>query len=207
MLIQLYRHIQRNIKEDGLIVSSSRFLVSAMLKRVDFSRDLRILELGSGRGAITDQLIQRMSNGSSLDICEIKSEYNDSIHRLMASHPDKQVALYNSCVTQLLTRPGHYDVIISSLPLKNFEDAASANAFLYQILNAVQYGLREGGLYLQYQYFKSNQSDIEQVFGKSMDDVSFVPLNILPAFVYQMSKPAAMATPAVLDRAPLNESS
>jgi hypothetical protein len=52
----------------------------------------------------------------------------------------------------------------------------------------MRHGLKDGGIYLQYQYFKSNKSDIEQVFGKKMDDVSFVPLNILPAFVYSMSK-------------------
>lgn len=100
--------------------------------------------------------------------------------------------LYNCCVTQLLTEAERYDVILSSLPLKNFEDPDSQHAFLYRVINAMRYSLKEGGTYLQYQYFKSNQHDIEQVFGKKMDDVSFVPLNILPAFVYSMSKPATL---------------
>lgn len=192
MLIKLYRNIRRNIREDGLIVNSSGFLVNAMVGRIDFTRPLRILEIGSGRGAFTRELIGRMSTESELDICEIKAEYNAWVEKLIATHPDKQVRLHNCCVTQLLTRPGYYDVILSSLPLKNFEDVASKHAFLYQIINAMQFGLKEGGVYLQYQYFKSNQSDIETVFGKAMDDVSFVPLNILPAFVYQMSKPVGL---------------
>lgn len=192
MLIKLYRNIRRNIREDGLIVNSSGFLVNAMVGRIDFTGPLRILEIGSGRGAFTRELIGRMSTESELDICEIKAEYNAWVEKLIAAHPDKQVALHNCCVTQMLTRPAHYDVILSSLPLKNFEDIASKHAFLYQIINAMQFGLKEGGVYLQYQYFKSNQSDIETVFGKAMDDVSFVPLNILPAFVYQMSKPVGL---------------
>lgn len=188
MLIRLYQNIRRNIREDGLIVSSSGFLVRAMLQRIDFSRDLRILEIGSGRGAFTRELIARMSPGSSLDICEIKSEYNPLVETFISANAEKTVNLHNCCVTGLLTRPDHYDVILSSLPLKNLEDPASDNAFLFQILTAVQFALIEGGLYLQYQYFKSNKADIEQVFGKNMDAISFVPLNILPAFVYQMSK-------------------
>jgi hypothetical protein len=43
-------------------------------------------------------------------------------------------------------------------------------------------------MYLQYQYFMSNKVDIERIFGKTMDEVNFVPLNILPAFVYSMTK-------------------
>lgn len=188
MLIRFYQNIRRNIREDGLIVSSSGFLVRAMLQRIDFDQDLRILEIGSGRGAFTRELIARMSPNSSLDICEIKAEYNPLVEQIMGANADKNVHLHNCCVTTLLTRPDHYDVILSSLPLKSLEDPASDNAFLYQILTAVQFALKEGGSYLQYQYFKSNQSDIELVFGKNMDAVSFVPLNILPAFVYQMSK-------------------
>jgi hypothetical protein len=34
----------------------------------------------------------------------------------------------------------------------------------------------------------SNKGDIERIFGKAMNEVSFVPLNILPAFVYSMTK-------------------
>lgn len=196
MLIKLYKNLKKNIREDGLIVNSSGFLVRAMLAKVDFSKDLRILEIGSGKGPFTRQLVSQMSPGSTLDVCEIKAEYNPWIERIIAGNPRKTVRLHNCCVTELLREADHYDVIISSLPLKNFEDRSTRNAFLFKVLHAVQYGLKEGGVYLQYQYFKSNQTDIEQVFGKSMDTVSFVPLNILPAFVYEMSKPAGISRPA-----------
>ena len=106
----------------------------------------------------------------------------------MTQNPAKQVQLHNCCVTQLLTQAGTYDVILSSLPLKNFEGMKDNNVFLYRIIEALKHGLKEGGIYLQYQYFKSNKADIESIFGKPMDDVDFVPLNILPAFVYSMTK-------------------
>lgn len=188
MPIRIYRNLKKNITEDGLIISSSGFLVNSMVSNIDFSRPLRILEIGSGKGAFTRELIGRMSLDSQLDICEIKAEYNPWIEQLMHDNPGKHITLHNCCVTGLLVEAERYDVILSSLPLKNFEDPPSQHEFLYRVIKAMKHGLKQGGMYLQYQYFKSNKSDIESVFGKKMDDVSFVPLNILPAFVYRMSK-------------------
>lgn len=188
MPFSLYRNIKRNIIEDGMIVGSSAFLVRTMLDRVDFAQDLRILEIGSGKGAFTREIIRRMSPRSTLDVSEIKSEYNPWIERLINESPGKQVTLYNSCVMQLLRAAESYDVIVSSLPLKNFENRRDSNAFLHSMIEALKHGLKDGGLYLQYQYFLSNKSDIERIFGKAMDEITFVPLNILPAFVYSMTK-------------------
>lgn len=190
MLIKIYKNLKRNIKEDGLIVSSSGFLVNSMVGKVDFSRPLRILEIGSGKGAFTREIIRRMSVNSELDVCEIKADYNHWIEQMIADSPEKQVRLHNCCVTELLTEPDNYDVILSSLPLKNFAGMNDNNAFLNRVIEALRFGLKEGGIYLQYQYFRSNKSDIESIFGKSMDDIEFVPLNILPAFVYSMTKGA-----------------
>ena len=188
MAINFYRKIKRNISEDGLIISSSGFLVNNIVGKIEFSRTLCILEIGSGKGPFTKEIIRRMSGESTLDVCEIKAEYNPWIERLMAEHPDKQVQLHNGCVTGLLNAPERYDVIVSSLPLKNFTKMNDQTAFLYRLIEGFKFALNEGGIYLQYQYFKSNKADIEAVFGKEMDGIDFVPLNILPAFVYSMIK-------------------
>lgn len=191
MLFKIYKNIRRNITEDGLIVSSSGFLVKSMVGKIDFSQPRQILEIGSGRGAFTREIIQRMCHKSQLDVCEIKAEYNPWIEQLMSNNPDKQVRLHNCCVTELLTEAGKYDVILSSLPLKNFEAMKDNNAFLHKVITSLKFGLRDGGIYLQYQYFRSNKQDIESIFGKPMDGVDFVALNILPAFVYRMTKDSA----------------
>src|SRR5690349_19927401 len=108
MLIRIYRNLRKNITEDGLIVSSSGFLVNSMVGNIDFSRPLRILEIGSGRGAFTREIIQRMSPESRLDICEIKTEYNHYIQELIDANPRKRLALHNCCVTRLLTEAESY---------------------------------------------------------------------------------------------------
>ena len=188
MPLKLYRAIKRNIQEDGLIISSSGFLVRSLVDKIDFSRPLRILEIGSGKGAFTSEIIRRMSVDSTLDVADIKQEYNPWIERLIAENPDKRITLHNACVTKLLTAPDRYDVIVSSLPLRNFASRRDSNAFLHRVIECFRHGLKVGGTYLQYQYFMSNRADIERIFGKTMDAVNFVPLNILPAFVYHMTK-------------------
>ncbi len=188
MPFNIYNKISKNISEDGMIVSSSVFLVRSLVGKIDFSRELRILEIGSGKGAFTKELIRGMSHNSTLDVADIKSEYNPWINKLIEANPDKQITLYNCCVTALLQEAEKYDVIVSSLPLKNFENPSDSNAFLSKVIASFKYSLKPGGLYLQYQYFMSNKGDIERIFGKAMDSVSFVPLNILPAFVYSMIK-------------------
>lgn len=188
MIFNLYRRLMRNIREDGLIVSSSGFLVRSMLGRIDFSRPLRILEIGSGRGAFTREILHRMAPGSQLHVCEIKTEYNPCIEALIRDHPQHDVRLFNDCITRVLSDQHDYDVIVSSLPLRNFTHSSEGRLFLNQVIEGLRTGLKEGGTYLQYQYFMSNKTDIERIFGRDMDNIGFVPLNILPAFIYQMTK-------------------
>lgn len=188
MPFNIYNKISRNIREDGMIVSSSVYLVRTLVGKIDFSRPLKILEIGSGKGAFTKEIISGMTVNSELHVADIKSEYNPWIEKLIAANPEKNIKLYNCCVTELLKEAESYDVIVSSLPLKNFECRTTSNKFLYQVIESFKHSLKTGGMYLQYQYFMSNKIDIERIFGKTMDEVNFVPLNILPAFVYSMTK-------------------
>ncbi len=178
----------KKIREEGLIVSSSGFLVRAMLNKIDFSRPLKILETGSGKGVFTREIINKLADGSELHISEIKTEYNCHLEKLIAQHPEKHITLYNGCVTDVLKENNEYDVVISSLPLQNFTRMNDDNEFLHRIIESFRGCLKDGGTYLQYQYFMSNKRDIELIFGKNMDEISFVPLNILPAFIYNMTK-------------------
>lgn len=171
-----------------MIASSSGFLVRAMLNKIDFSRPLKILESGSGRGVFTVEIVNRLCNGSELHISEIKDEYNNYIQPLIDAHPEKNISLYNGCVTEFLETNAEYDVIISSLPLHTFTRLHDDKTFLNRVIEGYNACLKDGGTYLQYQYSLNNKSDIERVFGKEMDDISFVPFNILPAFIYNIRK-------------------
>jgi len=159
-----------------------------MLSRVELLPGMRILETGSGRGAFTREILRRMPLSASLDICEIKTEYNAFIEPLVESCPGHQVTLHNRCVVELLEQSPPYDVIISSLPLLSFQRMKDNKQFLHRVLTAYREGLKPGGHYLQYQYFRSNKCDIEKVFGKPMLREGFVPFNLPPAFIYHMQR-------------------
>ncbi len=187
MVTSLYQKFRRAIDEEGMLVTSTGFLANAMLRDIDFSRPLKILEMGSGKGPMTREILRRMSSDSTLDICEIKADYNPWIERLMQAHPDKQATLYNECATDFLEpEDRQYDVIISSLPLRTFE-RADGGAFMNRVLECFRNRLRENGVYAQYQYFMSNKDDIERVFDRPVDRIRFVPLNLPPAFVYHLT--------------------
>jgi phospholipid N-methyltransferase len=186
--INLYSKIKSKIFEEGLVIDSSSFLVKEMVQRIDFSQDLHILEIGSGKGVFTKQIAEKMSSNSQLDVCEIKPEFNPYIEKIAAANIHKKISVYNDCVTELWESPIQYDAILSSLPLENFDRKADNNAFLFKVIQGFESNLKVGGLYLQYQYFCSNKSNIENIFGKKMNNISFVALNVLPAFVYSMTK-------------------
>jgi len=186
--IRIVQRLRKNIREDGLIISSSPFLVNKMLSKVDFNRNLRILEIGSGKGVFTREIARRMNRDSCLDVIEIKTDYNHYIHQIIQLNSDKKISLFNGCITELTGERENYDIVLSSLPLKNFVNTADNNAFLNSVIQGFESNLKVGGTYLQYQYFRSNKVDIEKIFGQKMDEISFVLLNILPAFVYSITK-------------------
>lgn len=76
-----------------MIVSSSVYLVRTLVGKIDFSRPLKILEIGSGKGAFTKEIISGMTVNSELHVADIKSEYNPWIEKLIAANPEKNQTL------------------------------------------------------------------------------------------------------------------
>ena len=60
-------------KTVGAITPSSKFLMKKMLSKVDFSKDILIVEIGPGTGVFTQEILSRMTLNSRL----ISFEIND----------------------------------------------------------------------------------------------------------------------------------
>ena len=56
----------KNIRQIGSIFPSSRFVVRKMIEPIDFEKKITILELGSGTGVITKQLLEKINSESTL---------------------------------------------------------------------------------------------------------------------------------------------
>ena len=77
----MIEHI-RHIKTSGTIVGSSPFLVSRMLRAIDFARARTIVQLGVGTGCITRGLLRRMRPDArliSLELNQVFVEENREI--------------------------------------------------------------------------------------------------------------------------------
>src|ERR1700686_20989 len=113
------RESLRKIRVTASVLPSSRFLAAAMLNEVDFRKVRNLVELGSGTGVITQEILRRMTPQSRLFALEINRNFVRHVRtfcqdtRLTVLHVDASDLLY-----QLVTHnAGTIDVVISSLGL------------------------------------------------------------------------------------------
>ncbi len=166
----------KNLKQIGSLSSSSRYLAKTMMKRVDFSKDLKIVELGAGNGAITRKILNEMNENSTLTSYEICDTFLQDLEGI----DDKRLTVLNQNVSELSTLDfDSVDVVISSLPLALFD-----KEFKSEIYNNVQQIIKKKGMFIQFQYSLFDYRDIEKFFNNC--NLDFCLLNFPPAFVYNI---------------------
>ena len=94
--IQFVKESLKSLKEVGTIFPSSKFVVEKMVAPINFGEKLTILELGSGHGVITKQLLEKMSSDSQL-IC---FETNKSFYQELKKINDMKMILINGSAVQ-----------------------------------------------------------------------------------------------------------
>ena len=124
----------------GTIIPSSRFLTKAMTKYVYRKGyyPVRILEVGAGTGAITEKIIQKMTQEDQLDVIEIDPKLCDVLTKKFEQYPNVHV----HCVSILDWSTNYtYDYIVSALPFNSF-DAQTVDI----ILNKFKSLIRDKGI-------------------------------------------------------------
>lgn len=181
--INFFKEALKNIKTLGTVTPSSRFLSKRMLKQIDFSKAEVLVELGPGNGAITKHILKQLSPNATLICFEINDNFYSQLQQLQ--HPQLIVLkLSAEKMIDALKKMNIYQVnyIISSLPLTIIPDEISDEILLksFEILE-------DKGVFIQYQYSLTYFKKLKKVFKKSIS-LSFEPLNIPPAFIYQSKK-------------------
>lgn len=175
-----YRHIVtavKNLKQVGSIVPSSGLLVRKIVKRIDFDKEIKILELGAGNGVITKEILNRMSGTSLL----YSYENNPYFISLLEKINDQRLIVKGENVSRLnMLEDGYFDVVVSSLPLANM-----THAFKNKVYTDIKSKLKESGTYIQYQYLLSDYKMIGKSFNKGK--LGFCLFNLPPAFIYKYS--------------------
>ena len=73
---EFYQQFRRQYRNTGSILPSSRGLARALVSQVRRRRTpSRILEVGPGTGAVTDEILRVLRPGDRLDIVEINVEF------------------------------------------------------------------------------------------------------------------------------------
>jgi phospholipid N-methyltransferase len=166
-------------KQVGALAPSSRFLVKKMCDKIDFSTAKNIVELGPGTGVFTAEILKRASKDCRIFVIELNEEFYSFLSK---KFNDPRIVLLKESADNLdaiLASHGveKADAILSSLPLAVIPDQIRK-----RIIIKSYDALRDGGIYVQYQYSLNAKKLIEKKFGKLK--MGFVAINIPPAFVY-----------------------
>ncbi len=173
------RSFLRDWRTIGSVTPSSRFLVGAMLDRIDFGRARRIVEYGPGTGVFTREALRRLPPDGRLLALDTEREFIDALRERL---PDPRlIAVPGSAasVERHLAALGWdgADVILSGIPY-----TAMPKELREAILRASAEALAPGGIFLAYQYSPYIRPLLGALFGSVR--TGWVPLNLPPAFYF-----------------------
>ncbi len=147
-----WREVWRAYHTTGAILPSSRSLGRALARYVGRQNQPQwILEVGPGTGAVTRWILARMRPEDRLDLVELNERFVAQLRqRFAAEVPFQrlrgQVRIFHAPVQQMPCSH-QYDLIISGLPLNNFQVAE-----VQAILDKMSGLLRPGGVLSFFEY-------------------------------------------------------
>ncbi|MCB0706657.1 MAG: methyltransferase domain-containing protein [Saprospiraceae bacterium] len=153
-----------------------------MVKQIDFSQVTNIVELGAGDGVITHHILRKMRPDAKLFAFELLANMCDDLRKIK----DPRLIIIEDSAEKLAMYMEQYgvkevDAILSALPLVAFPDDLA-----YKIVNQCKAVLKSGGRYVQVHYSLLAKKIYDNVFGNV--NISFVPINVPPAFVLVSEK-------------------
>ncbi len=166
----------------GTVIRSGAQMCRKMTHFIDPEKDLNIVELGAGDGAITSFILERMSPLARLFVFEINPELCEVIAKLH----DNRLILINDSAEHLKIHLNKYgikevDTIISAIPFLVLPDQLTKT-----ILYLSKSVLKTGGIFIQMHYVKTVQKMYKNIFGNV--HTYFVPVNIPPGYVFRCVK-------------------
>ncbi|MBA3496654.1 MAG: methyltransferase domain-containing protein [Gemmatimonadales bacterium] len=163
----------------GSAVPSSRFLISRILRQVDWGKTRVVVEAGPGVGTLTTAMLDRVGADASLVAFEMNHTF---VAHLRNQIPDPRLRVLHRSAAEAepaLTELGigGADLLVSGIPLSGLSRPARLD-----LLAGWRRVLRPGGLLVVYQFTRSALPDLKHVFGQVRQE--FEPLNVLPARVF-----------------------
>jgi phospholipid N-methyltransferase len=121
-----FQQFRRNFETTGAIAPSGRWLAMALSRYVrEGAKSRRILEVGPGTGAVTGQIVASLSPTDQFDLVELNDAFVARLRERFEQEPgfvavaDRARVIHDRLET--LPQCPTYDLIISGLPLNNFQ--------------------------------------------------------------------------------------
>lgn len=205
--IEFFRQFRQRFETTGAVAPSSRFLASEMTRPMrDRSGPIRVLEIGPGTGAVTEQIVRHLRPQDCFDLVELNESFveilNDRFAREGRFCDVASLSKIHACKLQDFEAEAPYDFVVSGLPLNNFPAGLVREIFeIYFEL------LAPGGVlsYFEYMYVRpirrlvSKPPEKQRLgeLGTIMEEYiashrfrrSWVFINVPPAWVQHLRKP------------------
>lgn len=164
----------------GSVIPSSRFLISRILRQVDWPKTRVVVEAGPGVGTVTTAILDRLGTSGSLVAFEMNRTF---VSHLQSQIPDPRfTVLHRSAADAEVALSelgvGCADLLISGIPLSGLTRSVRR-----EMLAGWRRILRPGGVLVVYQFTRSALPDLKHLFGQVRQE--FEPLNVLPARVFR----------------------
>ncbi|MEN6389591.1 MAG: methyltransferase domain-containing protein [Syntrophomonas sp.] len=178
--ISFFRKFIESPSQIGSITPSSRFLSRKMLERVDWGKIRTLAELGAGTGVFTRD-IYRLKHPD----CKVAVFEKDCLMRSEIAARYSKLYYFDDVLylNQKMQSIGidALDVVVSGIPFALLDDDRRES-----IIDQVVRLLKPNGSFVAFQYSLQMKSLLLKKF--SQVEISFVPFNIPPAFVYLCHK-------------------
>ncbi|TGE34548.1 methyltransferase [Desulfosporosinus sp. Sb-LF] len=164
----------------GSVTPSSKFLAAKMLEPLDWSSIRSIAELGAGTGAFTKYIHSVKHPDCKAAVFE---KDNEMRCKLKTCYPEMMYFEDALTLSEQLqsAEMGSLDAVVSGLPFALFETSVRK-----RIIDVVIDSLKPNGIFVAFQYSQQMKTLLKNNFSKV--EISFVPLNLPPAFVYVCHK-------------------
>jgi len=181
--VHFFRKFLKSPGKVGSFIPSSSFLVDKMLEYIEWNRICSIIELGAGTGVLTRKLAKLKQSHWKVLVFELDNEMRQRLEQLIPefNYYVNAKEIYHIVQLQGLEK---VDCIISGLPFANFSEELRED-----ILDGVVRSLKPEGQFVAFQYSLHMKEQLHRYFATVK--ISFVPLNLPPAFIYHCHTPVA----------------
>lgn len=120
-----WREFRKNFATTGALVPSGRRLASALTRYVNPNMPQRILEVGPGTGAVTKEIVKQMGPHDELVLVEANESFVNQLEKRFIVDPlfrkvSSRCRILHQRIEDLPSSD-RFDVVVSGLPLNNFE--------------------------------------------------------------------------------------